>query len=165
MSSSTSVTPIPHSEIAPMSQMLEVEQEIQEEVAEGIDPIIREQTSHGLHFKPPVEPLLLLLQATQLDGKALPEDSFTAVAVGTQVQQITGFQPVDIEVVTNRDMNLEFESPIRPGEATQRLHGIREWNGQLVDLGYLLTMGCSIMNVVEERKNGCNSLLQLKEEQ
>ena len=108
MSSSTPVTPRHHSEIAPMSQMLEFEQEILEEGAEGIDPIIREETSHGLHFKPPVEPLLLLLQATQLEEKALSEDSFTAVAVGTLVQQITGFWPVDIEVVTNKDMILEF---------------------------------------------------------
>ena len=165
MLSSTPVTPTCHSEIAPMSQMLEVEQEIWGEGAVGIDPIIREQTSHGLHFKPLVEPLLLLLQATQLDGKALPEDSFTAMAVGTQVQQITGFWPVDIEVVTNRDVILEFESPIRPGEATQRLHRIREWNGQLADLGCLLTMRHSIMNLVEERENGHNRLLQLEEEQ
>ena len=83
ISSSTPVTPTHHSETVPMSQTFEVEQEIQGEGAEGIDPIMREQMSHGLHFKPPVEPLLLLLQATQLDGKALPEDSFTAVAVGT----------------------------------------------------------------------------------
>ena len=89
--------------------------------------------SHGLHFNPPVEPLLLILQATLLDGKALPENSFTAVALGTQVQQITGFRPVDIEVVTNRDVILEFEPHIQPGEAAQRLYGIREWNGQLAD--------------------------------
>ena len=122
MSSSTPVTPTCHSETVPMSQTSEVEQEIRGGV-EGIDPIMKEQMSHGLHFKLPVGPLLLLLQATQLDGKALPEDSFTAVAVGTQ---ITGFRPVDIEAVTNKDVILEFEPPIWPGEATQRLHVIRE---------------------------------------
>ena len=112
-----------------------------------------------------MEPLLLLLQATQLDGKALPRESFTAMAVGAQVQQITGFRPIDIEVVTKRDVILEFEPPTQPGEAAQRLHGIREWDGQMADLGCLLTMRCSIMNVVEERENGQNRLQQLKEEQ
>ena len=58
-----------------------------------------------------MEPLLLLLQATQLDGKALPRESFTAMAVGDRVQQITGFRPIDIEVVTNRDVIVEFEPP------------------------------------------------------
>ena len=94
-----------------MSQTLETDQEIQGEGAEGIDSIAREKMSHGLHFKPPVEPLLLLLQAKQLDGKALPRDSFTAVVVGTQIQQTTGFRPVDIEKVTNRDAILEFSHP------------------------------------------------------
>ena len=163
MLSSIPVTPTHHSETVPMSQTLEVEQEIQGEGAEGIDLIMREQMSHGLHFKPPVEPLLLLLQATQLDKNTLLEVTFTAVAVGTQVQQITGCIPVDSEVVTNRDVILEFESPIQLGEATQRLHGIREWNGQLADLGCLLTTRHSIMNVVEERENGQNRLQQLKE--
>ena len=55
--------------------------------------------------------MLLLLEGTQLDGKALSRESFTAMAVGAQVQQITGFRPIDIEVVTNRDVILEFEPP------------------------------------------------------
>ena len=119
----------------------------------------------SLLFKPPVEPLLLLLQAIQLDGKALPRESFIAMAVGAQVQQITGFRPIDTEVVTNRDVILKFEPPTQPGSAAQRLHGIREWDGQMADLGCLLTMRCSIMNVVEERENGQNRLQQLEEEQ
>ena len=112
-----------------------------------------------------MEPLLLLLQATQLDGEALPRESFTAMAVGAQVQQITGFRPIDIKVVTYRDVILEFEPPTQPGEVAQRLHRIREWDGQMADLGCLLTMRHSIMNVVEERENDWNRLQQLKEEQ
>ena len=76
-----------------------------------------------------------------------------------------GFRCVDIEVVTNIDMILEFEPPIGPGEAAQRLHRIREWNSQLADLGCLLTMQHSVMNVVEERENGQKWLQQLEEEQ
>ena len=121
-----------------------------------MDSVSREPINHGLHFKSPVKPLLLLLQATQLDGKPLPRESFTVMAVGAQVQQITGFRLIDIEVVTNRDVILEFEPPTQPGEAVQRLHRIREWDGQMADLGCLLTMRHGIMNVVEERENGWN---------
>ena len=144
---------------------LESDPEVWGEGADRVDSVSREPINRGLHFKPPVEPLLLLLQAIQLDGKALPRESFTAMAVGAQVQQITGFRPIDIEVVTNRDVILEFEPLTRPGEAAQRLHGIREWDGQMADLGCLLTTRCSIMNVVEERESGWNRLQQLKEEQ
>ena len=140
MANSTPTTPTYHSEMAHLPETLEMDPEVWGEGADRMDSVSREPINHGLHFKPQVEPLLLLLQATQLDGKALPRESFTAMAVGAQVQQITGFRPIDIEVVTNRDVILEFEPPTRPGEAAQRLHRIREWYGQMADLGCLLTM-------------------------
>ena len=62
-------------------------------------------------------------------------------------------------------MILEFEPPTRPGEAAQRLHGIREWDGQMADLGCLLTTRHSIMKIVDERENDQNRLQQLEEEQ
>ena len=86
MANSTPTTLTCHSEMVQMSQTLEMDSEIWGEGAKRIDSVIREPTNHGLHFNPPVEPLLLLLQATQLDGKALPRESFTAMAVGAQVQ-------------------------------------------------------------------------------
>ena len=65
MANSTPTTPTHHSEMVQMSQTLEMDLEIWGQGAEGIDSVIREPINHGLHFKPPVEPLLLLLQATQ----------------------------------------------------------------------------------------------------
>ena len=111
MANSTPTTPTCHLEMAHFSETLEMDPEVCGEGADRMDSVSREPINHGLHFKPPVEPLLLLLQANQLDGKALPRESFTAMAVGAQVQQITGFRPIDIEVVTNRDVILEFEPP------------------------------------------------------
>ena len=164
MANSTPTTPTRHSEMAHLPETLEMNPEVWREGADRMDSVSREPINHGLHFKPPVEPLLLL-QATQLDGKALPRKSFTVMAVGAQVQQITGFRSINIEVVTNRDVILEFEPPTQPGETAQRLHRIREWDGQMADLGCLLTTRRSIMNLVEERENGQNRLQQLEEEQ
>ena len=135
MANSMPTTPTHHSEILHLAQTLGIDPEVQEEGADGIDLVNREPINHGLHFKPPIEPLLLLLQATQLDGKSLPKESFTTMAVGTQVQQITGLRPIHTEVVTNRDAILEFEPPTWPGEVAQRVHRIREWDGQMADLG------------------------------
>ena len=75
-------TPTHHSEMAHLSETLETDPEVWGEGAERINSVSREPINHGLHFKPPVEPLLLLLQATQLDGKALPREIFTAMVVG-----------------------------------------------------------------------------------
>ena len=111
MANSTPTTPTHHSEMAHLSETLETDPEVWGEGAHRMNSVSREPINHGLKFKSPMEPLLLLLQATQLDGKALPRKSFTAMAVGAQVQQITGFRPIDIEVVTNRDVILEFEPP------------------------------------------------------
>ena len=88
MLNGTPLTPTHHSEIMQMSQTLGTEQDTRREGAKGTESMAREQMAHGLHFKPPVEPLLLLLQAMQLNGKALPEDSFIAMTVGAQVREI-----------------------------------------------------------------------------
>ena len=94
MANSTPTTPTCHSEMAHLSETLETDPEVQGEGADRMDSVSREPISHGLHFKPPVEPLLLLLQATQLDGKALPRESFTAMAVGLRCNRLQGLGPL-----------------------------------------------------------------------
>ena len=61
MANSTPTTPTHHSEMAHLSETLEIDPEVQGEGADRIDSVSREPINHGLHFKPPVEPLLLLL--------------------------------------------------------------------------------------------------------
>ena len=82
MANSTATTSTCHSEMTYLPETLETDPEVWGEGADRMDSVSREPINHGLYFKPPVEPLLLLLQATQLDGKALSRESFTAMAVG-----------------------------------------------------------------------------------
>ena len=93
MANSTPTTPTRHSEMAHVSETLEMDPEVWGEGADRMDLVNREPINHWLHFKPPVEPLLLLLQATQLDGKALPRESFTAMAVGIRYNRLQGLGP------------------------------------------------------------------------
>ena len=51
------------------------------------------------------------------------------------------------------------------GEVAQLLHGTHEWDGQLAEIGCLLSTCRSIVNIVQERKNGCARLQQLEDEQ
>ena len=89
MANSTPTTPTCHSDMA----HLEMDPEVWGEGAGRMDSVSREPINHGLYFKPPVQLLLLLLQATQLDGKALPRESFTAMAVGFRYNRLQGLGP------------------------------------------------------------------------
>ena len=113
----------------------------------------------------PVEPLLLLIQVTQLNGHQLPIGSFTARAIVSEVQRQTGYHPVNVEIMSDRDAIIELEPKIRVGEVAQLLHGTHEWDGQLAEIGCLLSTHRSVVKIVRERENGCARLQQLEDEQ
>ena len=108
----------------------------------------------GRWDREPIKPLLLLIQAMQVNGHPLPIGSFTAQAIVSVVQKCTGYHPVNVEVMSGRDAIIELEPEIRVGEVAQLLHGTHEWDGQLTEIGCLLSTCKSIVNVVQERKNG-----------
>ena len=88
-----------------------------------------------------VEPLLLLIQATQVNGQPLPIGSFTARVVVAVVQRHTGHHPVDVDVMSDRDAVIELEPDIRVGEVAQLLHSTHEWDGQPVDRAVCILLG------------------------
>ena len=47
----------------------------------------------------------------------------------------------------------------------QLLHGTHEWDGQLAEIGCLLSTCRSVVNIVQERENGSARLQQLEDEQ
>ena len=81
------------------------------------------------------------------------------------VQRQTGYHLVEVEVVTDWDAIIELEPDVRVGEVAQLLHGTQEWDGQLAEVGCLLSTLRSVVNIVQDRENGWARLLQLEEEQ
>ena len=67
--------------------------------------------------------------------------------------------------MSDRDAIIELEPKIRVGEVAQLLHGTHEWDGQLAEIGCLLSTHGSIVNIVQERENGHVRLQQLVDEQ
>ena len=55
-----------------------------------------------------VEPLLLLIQATQVNGHPLPIGSFTALAIVSMIQKQTGYHPVYVDVMSDRDAGMSW---------------------------------------------------------
>ena len=56
------------------------------------------------HSDPPPEPLLLLLEVTQTDGQPLPVGMFTAHTVAQHVIDLTGQNPVEVDVMNDHDV-------------------------------------------------------------
>ena len=67
--------------------------------------------------------------------------------------------------MSERDTRIELEPKVRVGEVAQLLHGTHEWDGQLAEIGCLLSARRSIVNIVQERENGRARLQQLEDEQ
>ena len=101
-----------------------------------------------------VEPLLLLVQVTQANGLPLPVSSFTTNTMVSLVQRQTGHQPVEVEVVMDREAIIELEPGVRVGEVAQLLHGTQEWEGYTAEVGCLLSTRRSVVNIVHDRENG-----------
>ena len=98
----------------------------------------------------------------QVNGHPLPIDSFSAQTIVSIVQRHTGYHPVNVEVMLERDATTELEPEVRIGEL---LHGTHEWDGQLAEIGCLLSTHRSIVNIVQERENGHARLQQLEDKQ
>ena len=105
------------------------------------------QANTGYHTLE-TEPLVLLMRATLPGGGPLASHTFTARDVAKNLLEYTGQNATDIEVVTDREAILEFEPDIRAGAVAQALHGSKVWKNQVADLSCLLSMQCSIMNII-----------------
>ena len=92
-----------------------------------------------MHSDPPPEPLLLLLEVSQTDGLPLPVRMFTAHTVAQHVIDLTGQNPVEVDVMNDRDAIVEMEPDTIVAHAAQALHNARLWDGQAAEITCLLT--------------------------
>ena len=70
--------------------------------------------------------------------------------MATIIQHQTGYLPIDVDVMTDRDAVIEMEPDVGVEEVTQHLHGVCEWDGQQADISCLLSTHRSVINVVHE---------------
>ena len=116
------------------------------------------------HSDPLPEPLLLLLKVTQTDGRPLPVGMFTACTVAQHVINLTGQNPVDVDVMNDCDAIIQMEPETTVVHATQALHNGRLWDGQTTEITCLLSSRQSVVNVVHERDHARQRLQWLEAE-
>ena len=103
-----------------------------------------------MHLDPPPEPLLLLLEVTQTDGRPLPVRMFTACTVTQHVIDLMGQNPVGVDVMNDHDVIIQMERDTTVVHAAQALHNARLWDGQATKITCLLSSRQSVVNVVHE---------------
>ena len=117
-----------------------------------------------MHSDPPQEPLLLLLEVAQMDGRPLPVGMFTARAVAQCVIDLTGQNPVEVDIMNDRDAVVQMEPENLVVHVAQALHNTQIWDGQTVEITCLLSSRQSVINVVHERDHARQRMQRLEAE-
>ena len=116
------------------------------------------------HSDPPLELLLLLLEVTQTDCRPLPVRMFTACTVAQHVIELTGQNPVEVDVMNDRNAVVQMEPETTVVHVAQALHNARLWDGQAAEITCLLPSRQSVVNVVHERDHAQQWLQRLEAE-
>ena len=117
-----------------------------------------------MHLDPPPELLLLLLEVAQTDGRPLPVRMFTARIVMQHVINLTGKNPVEVDVMNDHDAIVQMEPDTTIAHAAQALHNVRWWDDQATEITCLLFSRQSVVNVVHEGDHARQQLQRLEVE-
>ena len=80
----------------------------------------------------------------------LPVGMFTAHTVAQHVIELTGQNPVEIDVMNDCDTIIQMEPETTIVHAAQALHNARLWDSQAAEITCLLSSRQSVVNVVHE---------------
>ena len=76
---------------------------------------------------------------------------FTTHTVTQHVIDLTGQNPVEVDVMNDRDMIIQMEPDTTVVHAAQALHNARLWDDQATEITCLLPSRQSVVNVVHEQ--------------
>ena len=72
--------------------------------------------------------------------------------MAAQVKQLTGNNPVDLEVLNDHDAVIEMEPESVVVHAAQALHATHIWEGRITEISCLMSSCKSVINIVHERE-------------
>ena len=97
----------------------------------------------------PSEPLVLLIEVTQVGGSTLPLVTFMVRSVVHQMIGLTGRNPVDIEIVNDRNAIVQMESEGGVVPVAQALHTSNRWEGFMVEITCLMTSCKNMVDIIK----------------
>ena len=108
----------------------------------------------------PQEPLVLLIEVTQVDGSTLPLGTFMARSVAHQIIGLTGRNPADIETVNDHNAIVQMEPEGGVVPVTQALHTSNRWEGFTVEIACLITSCKNMVDIIKAQEDSCHRLQQ-----
>ena len=110
------------------------------------------------------EPLVLLIEATQVDGSSLPLGTFMVRSVAHQILRLTGRNPVDIEVINDCNAIVQMEPEAEVVPVAQALHTINKWEGFMAEIPCLMTSCKNMVGIIKEQDDSCHRLQQREQD-
>ena len=105
-------------------------------------------------LSPPLSTAMsLLLKITQPNDKVLPVGVVTERSVYSLVKQVTGYVPLGVTVMNDRDVVVEFKPKSRLWEASALLHTLKTWDKYHVEVTCLMSTKPQLVNMVRDREN------------
>ena len=98
------------------------------------------------------DPLVLLIQVTQLDGKPFPVGVLTAHIVARQILYLTGKNPNKIEVITGQGAIVQMDPESFVVPVAQALHNLHVWDGNATEITCLMSSRKHVQEIAYECK-------------
>ena len=112
----------------------------------------------------PLEPLMLLIEVTQVDGSTLPLGTFMARSVVHQIIGLTGRNPIDIEIVNDCNAIVQMEPEVGVVPVAQALHTSNRWEGFMVEITCLMTSCKNMVDIIKAWEDSCHRLQQCEQD-
>ena len=97
-----------------------------------------------------LDPLALLVQVTQLDGKPPPVGIFTARIIARQIMDLMGKNPIDVKVITEQEAIVQMEPESPMVSVAQVFHNLRMWDGCATEIMCLVSSQKQVQEIAYE---------------
>ena len=110
------------------------------------------------------KPFTLLLHVVQNNGQPMPSNLFMALNTAELIWRVASTQPVNVEVVTDREAVIELEEGTLAVGVVQQLQGSLVWGAHATEATCWILSWRSMMNIVREWETTRWRLQELEEE-
>ena len=98
-------------------------------------------------------PLSLLISISDGEGRALPPNFLTVVNLMNFIKERAGVQPLEISVMNDREVLVEFDKETPIAEIAGRLSGVGIWGETQVEVGSFVSNRVSLLHMSRDRND------------
>ena len=118
------------------------------------------------HPDPRDQQFVLLLRASQANGRPLPVEKFMSRAMVQIICDVTGVIPKEVEILLmDQEVVVEVEDQSSIVEVSRVIQGLFHWGGQAVTVNSIVAIHDSISGIVKEQETQREKPKELEQEQ